>query len=41
MEEKLDYERVEDALAAWKPYAGLIYLHLLMNGLAESGVMVV
>jgi DNA-3-methyladenine glycosylase II len=41
MEEKLDYKRVEDTLAAWRPYAGLIYLHLLLNGLAESGVLAV
>jgi DNA-3-methyladenine glycosylase II len=41
MAEKLDYERVEQALAAWKPYAGLIYLYLLLNGLVEDGRVVV
>ena len=41
MEDRLDYEKVEEALAAWKPYAGLIYLHLLLKGLAENGQVVV
>ena len=39
--DKLDYQRVEETLAVWKPYAGMIYLHLLLNGLAEKGVLVV
>jgi DNA-3-methyladenine glycosylase II len=39
--DKLDYQRVEESLAAWKPYAGLIYLHLLLNGLVEDGLLVV
>jgi DNA-3-methyladenine glycosylase II len=39
--DKLDYQRVEENLAAWRPYAGLIYLHLLLNGLVENGLVVV
>jgi DNA-3-methyladenine glycosylase II len=39
--DKLDYESVEETLAAWKPYAGLVYLHLILNGLAEEGRLAV
>jgi DNA-3-methyladenine glycosylase II len=39
--DKMDYAGVEAALAAWRPYAGLIYLHLLLNGLAEEGLLAV
>jgi hypothetical protein len=31
MKDKLDYGRVQQTLAAWKPYAGLIYLYELPN----------
>lgn len=41
MAEKLDYEKVEETLAIWKPYAGLIYLHLLLKGLVENGQVTV
>ncbi len=33
----LDYERVGEVLERWRPYAGLIYFHLLLDGLAERG----
>jgi DNA-3-methyladenine glycosylase II len=32
----LDYEAVHRTFARWRPYAGLIYLHLLLKGLAEA-----
>ncbi len=32
----LDYEAVRRTLAPWRPYAGLIYFHLLLQRLAES-----
>jgi DNA-3-methyladenine glycosylase II len=31
------YDLVERALAPWRPWAGLIYFHLLLTGLAEAG----
>ena len=33
----LDYDRVGDVLRKWKPFAGLIYFHLLLSGLEHSG----
>lgn len=35
--EALDYAGVRRTLERWRPYAGLIYLHLLLERLAESG----
>ena len=31
--EPLDYEKVQQALAKWAPFQGLVYLHLLLRGL--------
>jgi DNA-3-methyladenine glycosylase II len=33
----LDYDRVGGVLRKWKPFAGLIYFHLLLSGLEHSG----
>ena len=33
----LDYEGVQRLLARWHPYAGLIYFHFLLRGLADAG----
>jgi DNA-3-methyladenine glycosylase II len=33
----LDYDRVGGVLRKWKPFAGLIYFHLLLSGLEQSG----
>ncbi len=33
----LDYEGVKRAVSRWQPYAGLVYFHLLLAGLTESG----
>jgi DNA-3-methyladenine glycosylase II len=33
----LDYAGVQELLAGWQPYAGLVYIHLLLRGLAETG----
>jgi DNA-3-methyladenine glycosylase II len=30
----LDYDGVARVVAAWQPYAGLVYLHLLVDRLA-------
>jgi DNA-3-methyladenine glycosylase II len=35
----LDYEGTRLVLTKWSPYAGLIYFHLLLDGLAEAGVV--
>lgn len=35
----LDYEGVKRAVSRWQPYAGLVYFHLLLAGLTESGEM--
>lgn len=35
-DQPLDYEGVKRAVSRWQPYAGLVYFHLLLAGLAES-----
>jgi DNA-3-methyladenine glycosylase II len=35
----LDYERTKDVLQRWQPYGGLVYLHLLLNGLFKNGLL--
>lgn len=39
IESKLDYAGVARALARWRPYAGVIYLHLLLDSLSEAGLV--
>jgi DNA-3-methyladenine glycosylase II len=34
----LDYAGVRTAVAPWRPYAGLVYFHLLLDGLSKAGV---
>jgi DNA-3-methyladenine glycosylase II len=36
-DEPLDYEQVRRVLARWHPYAGLLYFHFLLRGLAAKG----
>lgn len=36
---ELDYESVRRVLVRWKAYGGLIYFHLLLDHLAESGYL--
>ncbi|HEU5399975.1 MAG TPA: hypothetical protein VFU86_01385 [Terriglobales bacterium] len=38
-DEPLDYDGVKRAVKRWQPYAGLVYFHLLLAGLTESGEM--
>ncbi|MGE0082252.1 MAG: DNA-3-methyladenine glycosylase [Thiohalomonadaceae bacterium] len=38
-EEPFDYAAVERVTRAWRPYAGLVYFHLLLHGLEEACVM--
>ena len=35
----LDYAGVGRAVAQWQPYAGLIYFHLLLDGLSQAGAL--
>jgi DNA-3-methyladenine glycosylase II len=35
----LDYARVQTAVSHWQPFAGLVYFHLLLANLAESGTL--
>ncbi len=34
---KLEYKETQNLVAKWKPYAGLVYFHLLLNRLSEEG----
>jgi DNA-3-methyladenine glycosylase II len=35
----LDYTGVERAVTRWQPYAGMVYFHLLLDGLSRAGVL--
>ena len=35
----LDYSGVHRAVERWQPYAGLVYFHLLLDGLSKAGVL--
>lgn len=35
----LDYAGVRRATSAWQPYAGLVYFHLLLDGLSQAGAL--
>ena len=35
----LDYAGVRRAVEGWQPYAGLVYFHLLLDGLAQAGAL--
>lgn len=37
--EPLDYEGVADVTRQWQPYAGVVYFHMLLAGLEESGLL--
>jgi DNA-3-methyladenine glycosylase II len=34
----LDYAEVSKATEKWQPYAGMVYFHLLLDGLSRAGV---
>ena len=36
---RLDYDGVSRAVKRWSPFAGMVYLHLLLNGLSRAGVL--
>jgi DNA-3-methyladenine glycosylase II len=35
----LDYSGVQHALEQWQPYAGMVYFHLLLDGLSQAGAL--
>ncbi len=35
--EPLSYEKVQEVTSKWRPYQGMIYFHLLLDGLSEQG----
>jgi DNA-3-methyladenine glycosylase II len=35
----LDYAHVQAAVSDWRPFAGLVYFHLLLASLAERGTL--
>lgn len=37
MDTRLDYDSVKLLVARWQPYAGMVYFHLLLESLAETG----
>jgi DNA-3-methyladenine glycosylase II len=37
--ERPDYAGVTRTVKRWSPFAGLVYLHLLLNGLSQAGVL--
>jgi DNA-3-methyladenine glycosylase II len=36
---ELDYESVHQLVARWHPYAGMVYFHLLLQSLSETGML--
>ena len=34
-----DYDGVKHAVSRWAPYAGLVYFHLLLDGLSRAGLL--
>jgi len=35
----MDYAGVRRAVERWQPYAGLVYFHLLLDGLSHAGAL--
>jgi len=35
----MDYAGVQRAVTRWRPYAGLVYFHLLLDGLSQAGTL--
>lgn len=38
--EKMDYDAIQQEIARWQPYSGLIYFHLLLDSLERQGAFV-
>ncbi len=39
LRKRLDYEGVRRLLARWQPFGGLVYFHLLLDGLSQGGYL--
>ncbi len=39
IEQPLDYDGIARLLARWRPYAGILYFHLLLDSLTEAGLV--
>jgi len=39
IERPLDYDGIAELLARWHPYAGVVYFHMLLDSLAEAGLV--
>ncbi|MGH2831323.1 MAG: DNA-3-methyladenine glycosylase family protein [Solirubrobacteraceae bacterium] len=39
IESKLDYQGTERVLERWRPYAGIVYMHLLLDSLSQAGLL--
>jgi DNA-3-methyladenine glycosylase II len=39
LDRQLDYEGVESVVSQWAPYGGLVYFHLLLDSLAQAGLV--
>lgn len=39
IDEALDYEGIARLVARWRPYAGMVYFHLLLDSLSEAGLV--
>lgn len=39
IETQLDYDSVKQLVARWHPYAGMVYFHLLLESLSETGLV--
>ena len=35
----MDYAGVQRTVKRWRPYAGLVYFHLLLDGLSQAGAL--
>jgi DNA-3-methyladenine glycosylase II len=39
MDTKLDYDTVQELVSRWQPYAGMVYFHLQLQSLSETGLL--
>ncbi len=39
LKEPLNYDTVKQVLGGWRPFGGLVYFHLLLEGLRQEGYL--
>lgn len=39
LEQKPTYEKIKEVTSSWRPYAGFVYFHLLLDKLAKQGIL--